>query len=48
MLYMYMNMEELIPYFEKFDKIYWKGSEQTMFKQLDHMREHGIKVAQAS
>jgi hypothetical protein len=48
MLYMYMNMEELIPYFEKFDKIYWKGSEQTMFKQLDHLREHGIKVAQAS
>jgi hypothetical protein len=26
-LYMYMNMEEVIPYFEKFDKIYWKRSE---------------------
>jgi hypothetical protein len=24
MLYMYTNMEEVIPYFEKFDKIYWK------------------------
>jgi hypothetical protein len=24
MLYVYMNMEEVIPYFEKFDKIYWK------------------------
>jgi hypothetical protein len=24
MLYMYMNMEEVIPYFEKFNKIYWK------------------------
>jgi hypothetical protein len=23
-LYMYTNMEEVIPYFEKFDKIYWK------------------------
>jgi hypothetical protein len=43
MLYMYMNMEEVIPYFEKFDKIYWKRSEQPTLKQLDHMREHGIK-----
>jgi hypothetical protein len=24
MLYMYTNMEEVIPYFEKFDDIYWK------------------------
>jgi hypothetical protein len=27
MLYMYTNMEEVIPYFKKFDKIYWKRSE---------------------
>jgi hypothetical protein len=26
MLYMYTNMEEVIPHFEKFDKIYWKRS----------------------
>jgi hypothetical protein len=43
MLYMYTNMEEVIPYFEKFDKIYWKRSEQPTLKQLDHMREHGIQ-----
>jgi hypothetical protein len=43
MLYMYTNMEEGIPYFEKFDKIYWKRSEQPTLKQLDHMCEHGIK-----
>jgi hypothetical protein len=43
MLYMYTNMEEVIPYFEKFDKIYWKRSEQPILKQLDHMREHGIQ-----
>jgi hypothetical protein len=43
MLYMYMNMEEVIPYFEKFDKIYWKQSEQPTLRQLYHMREHGIK-----
>jgi hypothetical protein len=24
MLYMYTNMEEVVPYFENFDKIYWK------------------------
>jgi hypothetical protein len=24
MLYMYTNMEEVQPYFEMFDKIYWK------------------------
>jgi hypothetical protein len=33
----YTNMEEVIPYFEKFDKIYWKRSEQPTLKQLDHM-----------
>jgi hypothetical protein len=43
MLYMYTNMEEVIPYFENFDKIYWKRNEQPTLKQLDHMREHGIK-----
>jgi hypothetical protein len=43
MLYMYANMEEAIPYFEKFDKIYWKQNEQPTLKQLDHMHEHGIK-----
>jgi hypothetical protein len=43
MLYLYTNMEEVIPYFEKFDKIYWKRSEQHTLKQFDHMREHGIK-----
>jgi hypothetical protein len=43
MLYMYTNMEEIIPHFEKFDKIYWKRSEQPTLKQLDHMHEHGIK-----
>jgi hypothetical protein len=43
MLYMYTNMEEVEPYFEKFDKIYWKRSEQPTLKQLDHMCEHGIQ-----
>jgi hypothetical protein len=27
MLYMYMNIEELQPYFDMFDKVYWKRSE---------------------
>jgi hypothetical protein len=39
----YTNMEEVIPYFEKFDKIYWKQSEQPTLEQLDHMHEHGIQ-----
>jgi hypothetical protein len=43
MLYMYTNMEEVIPYFEMFEKIYWKRSEQPTLKQLDHIREHGIQ-----
>jgi hypothetical protein len=43
MLYMYTNIEEVIPYFEKFGKIYWKRSEYPTLKQLDHMHEHGIK-----
>jgi hypothetical protein len=44
MLYMYMNMmEEVEPYFEKFDKTYWKQSEQPTLKQLDSIHEHGVK-----
>jgi hypothetical protein len=43
MLYMYTNMEEVQPYFEKFDKTYWKTREQPILKQLDHMRKHGLK-----
>jgi hypothetical protein len=43
MLYMYTNMEEVIPYFGKFDKIHWKRSEQPTLKQLNHVREHGIQ-----
>jgi hypothetical protein len=43
MLYMYTNMEEVIPYFEKFDKIYGKRSEHATLKQLDGLHEHGIK-----
>jgi hypothetical protein len=42
MLYMYMNLEEVQPYFEKFDKTYYTYCEQPTFKQLDHMREHGL------
>jgi hypothetical protein len=42
-LYMYMNMEEVKPYFEKFDKTYWTSHNQPTLKQLDHMREHGLK-----
>jgi hypothetical protein len=45
MLYMYTNMEEVQPYFDKFKKTYWKASEQPTMKQLDHMREHGIKAS---
>jgi hypothetical protein len=43
MLCMYTNMEEVQPYFDKFDKTYWKSREQPTMQQLDHMREHGIK-----
>jgi hypothetical protein len=43
MLYMYMNMEEVQPYFEKFDKTYWRSHNQPTLKQLDHMRKHGLK-----
>jgi PhoPQ-activated pathogenicity-related protein len=37
-LYMHMNMEEVQPYFDMFNKIYWKRSEQPTLKQLDSMR----------
>jgi hypothetical protein len=43
MIYMYMKMEEVQPYFDMFDKIYWKQSEQPTLKQLDFMRRHGVK-----
>jgi hypothetical protein len=43
MLYMYMNMEEFQPYFEMFDKTYWKQSGQPTLKQLDSMRQHEVK-----
>jgi hypothetical protein len=32
MLYMYTNMEEIQPYFDKFDKTYWKSHEQSTMK----------------
>jgi hypothetical protein len=43
MLYMYTNMEEVQPYFDMFDKIYWKQSEQPTLKQLDSIRQHKVK-----
>jgi hypothetical protein len=43
MLYMYMNMKEVQPYFNMFDKIYWKQSRQPTMKQLDSMHMHGVK-----
>jgi hypothetical protein len=43
MLYLYMNMVEVKPYFEKFDKTYWTSCVQPTLKQLDHMCEHGLK-----
>jgi hypothetical protein len=42
-LYLYMNMVEVEPYFEKFDKTYWTSHVQPTLKQLDHIREHGLK-----
>jgi hypothetical protein len=44
MLYLYMNMVEVEPYFEKFDKIYWTSHVPPTLKQLGHMHEHGVKV----
>jgi hypothetical protein len=43
MLYLYTNMVEVEPYFEKFDKTYWTSHVQPTLNQLDHMREHGLK-----
>jgi hypothetical protein len=43
MLYVYTNMVEVEPYFEKFDKTYWTSCVQPKLKQLDHMCEHGLK-----
>jgi hypothetical protein len=43
MLYLYTNMVEVEPYFEKFDKTYWTSHVQPTLKQLDHMHEHGLK-----
>jgi hypothetical protein len=42
-LYLYTNMVEVKPYFEKFDKTYWTSHVQPTLKQLDHMRKHGLK-----
>jgi hypothetical protein len=43
MLYIYINMKEVQPYFEKFDKTYWTSCEQPTLKQLNYMCEHGLK-----
>jgi hypothetical protein len=43
MLYLYTNMVEVEPYFEKFDKTYLTSRVQPTLKQLDHMCEHGLK-----
>jgi hypothetical protein len=43
MLYMYKDIEEVQPYFEKFDKTYWISREQPTLKLLDCMHEHGLK-----
>jgi hypothetical protein len=42
MLYLYMNMVKVKPYFEKFNKTYWTSRVQPTLKQLDHMSEHGL------
>jgi hypothetical protein len=43
MLYLYTNIVEVEPYYEKFDKTYWTSCVQPTLKQLDHMRELGLK-----
>jgi hypothetical protein len=43
MLYLYMNMVEVDPYFKMFDKTYWTSCVQSTLKQLDHMHKHGMK-----
>jgi hypothetical protein len=40
---MYMNMEEVQPYFEMFNKTYWKRSAQPTLKQLNFMHQYGVK-----
>jgi hypothetical protein len=42
-LYLFTNMDEAEPYFEKFEKTYWTSREQPTLKQLDHMCEHDFK-----
>jgi hypothetical protein len=43
MLYLYTNMVEVNPYFEKFNKTYWTSRMQPTLKQLHHMHEHTLK-----
>jgi hypothetical protein len=43
MLYMFINMEEVQPFFKLFDKTNWTSQEQPTLKQLDYMHEHGLK-----
>jgi hypothetical protein len=41
---MYMTLEEQVPpYFDMFDKTCWKRSGKPTLKQLDSMRQHGVK-----
>ena len=42
MLYLYFNMDEVLPYFEVFDKLYWKSSQKPTQSQLDKLRQQGI------
>jgi hypothetical protein len=42
-LYVYTNMVEVEPYFEKFDKTYLASRVQPTLKQLDDMHEDGLK-----
>jgi hypothetical protein len=42
-LYLYTNMVEVEPYFEKFDKTYWTSHVLPTLKQMDHMRDYGLK-----
>jgi hypothetical protein len=43
MFYLYTDMVEVEPYFEKFEKPYWTSGVQPILKQLDHMHKHGVK-----
>jgi hypothetical protein len=42
-LYLYTNMVEVEPYFEKLDKTYWTSRVEPTLKQLDHMHKHELK-----